>query len=356
MGVKILYIGNKLAKRGFTPTAIDLLGESFEAQGYEIKYAGDYRSKFLRLFQMLFSIVRFRNKVDFVLIDTYSSSAFWFALISGLLCKIIGLKYIPILHGGNLPLRLVKSPFFSKILFNGSYTNVAVSNYLKIYFDKAGFKTRLIPNSISISSFPFKERESFGTNILWVRSFSKIYNPNLAAEILFILKKKYPSTILYMVGPDKDGSMDVFKDYAAKLGISEFIKITGRLDKKDWVHIANSCDVFINTTNVDNTPFSLIEAMSLGLPIVSTNVGGIPYLIKNKINGILVDKGDAEAFANSIDQLISDPKQAKQIAQNARQKAESFSWEVVEKRWHELFLELKGKGNLLYVGNRLSKF
>jgi glycosyltransferase involved in cell wall biosynthesis len=356
MALRILYIGNKLAKKGFTPTSIDLLGLKLESQGYDIVYTSDSRSKFFRLIQMLSAIIREKNKVDFVLIDTYSSSAFWFAFFSGILCRIYGLPYIPILHGGNLPIRIKKSPFLSQILFKSSYTNVAVSNYLKLFFNEAGFKTRLIPNSISISNFPFKERKTFSPNLLWVRSFSQIYNPNLAADILFVLQKKYPSATLYMVGPDKDGSLGVFEEYISKLGISNSIKITGALKQEEWVKIANKCDIFINTTNVDNTPFSLIEAMSLGLPVVTTNVGGIPYLIESNFSGLLVNKGDVNAFIENIERLISNPEQGRMIAENARKKAETFSWEIVKNSWSDLFYELKGEGKLLYVGNRLSKF
>ena len=90
-------------------------------------------------------------------------------------------------------------------------------------------------------------------------------------------------------------------------------------------------DIFINTTDFDNTPVSLMEAMALGLPIVSTNVGGLPYLIDNGKDGFLVDNKNPLAMANSIQNLIEE--NLTEVATNARTKAESFSWENVRTKW-----------------------
>ena len=103
-----------------------------------------------------------------------------------------------------------------------------------------------------------------------------------------------------MVGPDKDGSLSVVKQKATDLDVLDSIYFTGRLSKKEW--ISKSCDFsfFINTTNADNTPVSVMEAMALGFPVITTNVGGIPYLFINGVEGIQVPANDANAMADAI--------------------------------------------------------
>ena len=81
---------------------------------------------------------------------------------------------------------------------------------------------------------------------------------------------------------------------------------------------------------------SVIEAMALGLPVVSTNVGGIPYLISNEENGLLVEPGDAEAMANAIIRLIENPELAENLSNKGRLKAEKFNWPEVKELWLEL--------------------
>jgi L-malate glycosyltransferase len=332
----ILYIGNKLSHHGFTPGVIETLGKQLEEAGLKVFYAGTRKNRFFRLLEILFKTITIGRRVDYILIDTYSSAAFWFAFFAGVLAKVVGTEYITILHGGDLPARLSKSVYASSILFGRSLENVAVSGYLEYEFKRAGFKTRLIPNNIDISLYNFKERKKFTPSLLWVRSFHSLYNPLMAVDTISILKEYYPDVRLAMVGPDKDGSLESFCLYAAKKGVAGNILITGRLSKSDWIKLSEEYDFFLNTTDFDNTPVSVIEAMALGMCIVSTNPGGIPYLLTDSFNASLVNKGDANAMAEKILQLINLPLKAREMALEARKTAEKFDWERVKPLWMTL--------------------
>ena len=334
--VKILYIGNKLSRYGFTPGVIETLGPLLEKEDYAVIYAGTRKNPFLRLAEMLWKTATNGSKVDYILIDTYSTSAFWYAYLTGGLSKILGTKYIPILHGGDLPKRLQRSKRACDKLFNNSYANVAVSGYLNHEFEKVGYKTVVIPNSIDISKYPFKLREQSRPKLLWVRSFHRQYNPLMAADVLAGLLQIHPDAELCMVGPDKDGSLGEFKDYIRQKGIEEHVKITGKLSKEDWISLSENYDFFINTTNVDNTPVSVIEAMALGLCIVSTNPGGVRYLVIDQQEAILVNTGDAGSLTAGICFLLQNHERYIQIVTAARLKAASFDWNNVRALWLSL--------------------
>jgi glycosyltransferase involved in cell wall biosynthesis len=137
-----------------------------------------------------------------------------------------------------------------------------------------------------------------------------------------------------MIGPEKDGSQESCKIQAKELKLE--VNFTGLLSKKQWVDLSEQHDIFINTTGFDNLPVSLIEAMALGLPVVSTNVGGIPYLIENDLNGKLVPYNDVEKMAGSIDYLISHPIETASIIAKARETIESYSWSKVSQQWNSL--------------------
>ena len=95
-------------------------------------------------------------------------------------------------------------------------------------------------------------------------------------------------------------------------------------------------NVFINTTNYDNTPLSLIEAMALGLPVVSTNVGGIPFLIDHDVHGLLVNKNDDEAMTNAIVSIMLKTEKAHKLVDNDSSRAEYFDWHSVKMHWLKL--------------------
>jgi glycosyltransferase involved in cell wall biosynthesis len=335
MKPKLLYIGNKLSKHGFNETTVETLGKSLEDEGFSVVYTSDKKHQLHRLFDMIAATLMYAKKVDYIIIDTYSTSSFWYAFFCSQIARISKTKYIPILHGGNLPNRLKKNPFLSKMIFENAYHNLAPSKYLLNAFLENGFvSTIYIPNVLEISNYKFKERSSFEPKILWVRAFAAIYNPKMAIDVFNLIKSNYSNATLCMVGPDKDGSLEITKKYAENLGLN--VIFTGGLPQKKWLELSNGYDVFINTTHIDNTPISVMEAMAMGLPIVSTNVGGIPYLLENEKDSLLVNDNDVQVMANSIIRTIENQSETIVRVQNARKKIESFDWNLVKIMWKNL--------------------
>ena len=333
--MKLLYLGNQLSKHGFNKTTIETLGLQLEQEGFVIYYASDKKSFPLRLLDMMLSVVIYRKQVDYVLIDTYSTKAFCYAFLCSQLARIFNIKYIPILHGGDLPNRLKKNPKLCRMLFANAYKNVAPSGYLKLVFEKEGFDNVIhIPNTIEIDKYEFKIRTELTPKLLWVRAFASIYNPEMAVKVLKQLQEKYPSATLTMVGPDKDGSLQTTKDFAKSMDVS--VNFTGQLTKEEWWQLAFQHDIFINTTHFDNTPVSVMEAMALGLPVVSTNVGGIPYLVTNKENALLVNDNDDHAMTKAIMDLIENKEKSNFLTRNARTFIEQMDWKVVKESWVSL--------------------
>ena len=331
---KILYIGNNLQNSTNYITTIDSLSKSLKGLGFKVYTSSRIKNKFFRFLDMCYSVIRYQSRVDYILIDTYSTSNFYFAYFTSQLSRIFNVKYIPILHGGGLPNRLKNNPNLSRHVFKNSYLNISPSGYLKDIFSTNGYSTQLIKNTIDIDTYSFKERVILEPKLLFVRAFAKMYNPTMAIHVLSKLKENFPEATLCMIGPDKDGELEASINLAKKLNILDSVEFCGVLSKKDWHKKSIDCDVFINTTNVDNTPVSVIEAMALGLPIVSTNVGGIPYLIEDKVDGLLVEKNNVKQMTENIKSLLNN--EHKDVPINARTKAESYAWEVVKYKWLEL--------------------
>ncbi|MDQ3393965.1 MAG: glycosyltransferase family 4 protein [Bacteroidota bacterium] len=330
----IVYIGNKLSKHGFTPTTVDTMGEKLK-ESYPLESVSDKRNKVLRFLHIISVIIFKRKKIKLILIDTYSTTNFLYALAAGHLAYTFKIPYIPILHGGNLPHRLVNNPWLCKNLFGNSFNNVSPSTFLFKAFKDHGYKVVYIPNSIDLELYPFKRRETLKPSLLYVRSFHKIYNPEMAINVLREVSKIYPECRLCMVGPDKDGSLERVKALASKMNLSDKVNFTGQLTKGEWIKLSRDYDIFINTTNFDNHPVSVIEAMALGLPVVSTNVGGLPFLIDNEVDGILVPPQDPGTFSDAVIALLQSPEKALVQADKARLKAEGFHWNKVKIQWKE---------------------
>ena len=142
---------------------------------------------------------------------------------------------------------------------------------------------------------------------------------------------------LTMFGPDKgDGSLDQVKSEVRRLNFGGCISLPGFVSKTQVPTVLNSGDIFLNTTNVDNTPVSVIEAMACGLCIVNTKAGGLPYLVDDEQDGLLVQPNDAKAMAAAVGRILREPGLAERLSRNARAKAEQFDWSVILPRWEQL--------------------
>jgi glycosyltransferase involved in cell wall biosynthesis len=332
---KLLYIGNKLSEHGYTSTSIETLGEFLENDGYTVYYASSQKNKYFRMIEMISKTISYSNKVDYVLIDTYSTNNFWYAFIISQLCRILKLKYIPKLHGGDLPNRIVKTKFFSRLIFNYAFVNIAPSYYLLNAFKESGYKNLLyIPNTIELDKYISFNKQFKSPKLLWVRSFSVIYNPLMAIKVFINLKMMYPDAELCMVGPKKDNSFEKAIRFAKNHNAE--VNFIGKLSKEKWIELSAAYNVFINTTHFDNTPISVIEAMALEIPVVSTNVGGIPYLLKHDYNALLVSDNNIEAMTLQINRIFIEPNLANKLTENAKESIKSFDWDMVKKQWKDL--------------------
>ena len=333
----LLYIGNFTQNhKGSTPTTSAELMGRFKQWGFIVRSASSAKAKSRRMWDMVYLLLRYGAKGTIIIIDTYSTQNFYYAVFIGFLCRVKGLSYIPILHGGDLPCRWKHSPTLAKNYFGNALINIAPSNYLAELAAAQGYKVTVIPNGIDLSQYPLKIDRQETYTILWVRAFASIYQPQLALEVLQLLSDDYPEAKLIMVGPDKENLLTSCVQYGQEHNLE--VSFTGKLSKAAWIARSQEASVFINTAKIDNTPVSVVEAMALGLPVVSAAVGGIPALISEGHNGLLVPSMSAKDFAQKIAAIWDKPSDAIDIAKNARATAEQFDWSVTKSLWLDLLL------------------
>jgi len=332
---KILYIGNQLSKHGYNLSTVETLAPLLSHEGYDVITSSSQKNIFLRFLSIIKATVVNASKVDYVLIDTYSTLNFWYAFAVSQLCRFLKVKYIPILHGGKLAGKIDKLPFLTGLVFKNAYINSVPSQFLFLKLQSKSWNNCVfIPNQIEIDKYPFQLRNQVNPQLLWVRSLTSIYNPKMAIDVLENLKRRYPKAELCMIGPEKGMTIEELSNYAKLKKVN--VTFTGKLSKSEWTRLSEKFDVFINTTHFDNTPVSVIEAMALGLPIVSTNVGGIPFLLKNNETALLVQDSAVDEMTQAIIELIENSELANQLSQNGRKLAELFDWNSVKNQWKEI--------------------
>jgi glycosyltransferase involved in cell wall biosynthesis len=329
----LILIGNLLSGHNLNPTAIEDLSDSL-VQKYPLKTASNKNNPFLRLLDMLLIVFRNRYNCKLIIIDVFSTNAFLFSVFTILLARLYKINYMPVFRGGSLIERYNNNPKIFNFLFKNNQIIICPSGYLANFFIKLKYNVQVIPNYIDIKKYNFIVRDTLRPRLLWVRSIHSIYNPIMAVRVLEILNKEYSDSRLCLVGPEKDDAIIELKSVIEDQNLQSHVILTGQLSKEEWSDLSTEYDIFINTTNFDNHPVTLLEVMALGLPIVSTNVGGIPYLINDGETGILVKQNDVHAMVQGVKGLLDGTIDANMISNNARKKVLDYGKEKVIKEWH----------------------
>lgn len=335
----VLLIGNFLSSQNRNPGVCEELANFLKQRNWPVTTTSGQPGRAKRLFDIVFTTWKKRKSFDVAQVDVFSGKAFILAEISCSLLRLLKKPFVLTLHGGNLPQFSQRWPRRTNRLLRTAAAVTAPSGYILEQFETHGRKIELVPNPIHLRAFPFKHRKKAQPHVIWLRAIHEIYDPLLAVKTIAGLAKTHPAIRLTMVGPDKrDGSLQKVIDLSGQLGVERHIKLIGRIQRKDVVDFLNAGDIFLNTSKVDNTPVSVIEAMACGLCIVSTNAGGIPWLLQDEKEALLTPVGGVEPMIGAIRRILDEPGLASRLSWQARKKAEQFDWSYVGPLWEKLLV------------------
>jgi glycosyltransferase involved in cell wall biosynthesis len=338
--MRLCFIGNMLGETaGYIPTQGLIMARLFSEAGFDVTSASPKINKAARLADIAAFLIKGRKRFDIVVLDVYSGQNLIMAETVGRLCRLFKLPLIMVLRGGNLPHFAAKRPRMMRRILERADSLIAPSAFLAGSIKIPGLEIRVIPNILDLEKYPFRERSAISPNLFWMRSFHPIYNPQMAVRVLAELKKSLPGATLTMAGVDK-GLEDETK---AAAGLTPSVRFAGFLDAaKKRVEFARA-DIFINTNRVDNMPVAVVEACAMGLPVVATDAGGLPFLLSHGETGLLVPNEDVKAMAEAVKSLLNDPSLTRKLSRNGRKLAERSAWKNVRFEWENLFAEVLNK-------------
>ena len=342
----VLFVGTHPRHHVGTRSVSEGLAEKLRAIGFRTILTSRARIRIVRVAEMLTTTWLQRGTYDVAHVDVYSGAAFRWAESVTVLLRKLKKPVVLTLHGGNLAAFALAHPRRVARLLASASAVTAPSRYLAESIHEIRSDIQVIPNPIETSAYTYAERSRPAPRLVWLRSFHRIYNPLLAIRVLAKLAAATFDAHLTMIGPDKDGSLAEAKAEAIRLGVLSRVQFVGGVPKSAVPRLLAERDIFLNTSTIDNTPVSVIEAMATGLLVVSTSVGGVPYLIESGHDGILVAQDDADAMAEAVRQYLERPGFAARVSRNARAKAEKLSWEEVLPCWEELLTRIAGTNDL----------
>lgn len=335
------FVGPMIGRHsGHTTMQGQILSDLFTKIGYSVVSTSAKLNRYERLIDIVKTLFKARNQIDTLIIEVYGGPSFVVEDIASLLGRRFGHRIIMWLHGGAMPEFMARFPRWTNRVLQRADLLVAPSRYLARAVGRYGFEAEVVPNVIDLDAYPFRRRRVVRPQLFWMRSFDAIYNPQLALRLLARLRARLPDARLVMAGKD-GGCKSEIQDLAAQLGLTNAVDFAGFLDMEGKVKAGHDCDIFINTSRVDNMPVAILEACAMGLPVVSTSVGGIPDLLTNRQTGLLVDDNNEDAVADAVEELLANPDLTERLSTNGRQLAARSSWKQVRLQWEKIFSSMR---------------
>jgi glycosyltransferase involved in cell wall biosynthesis len=212
---------------------------------------------------------------------------------------------------------------------------VVPSGYLVAVFAKFGIRARSIFNIVDFGRFKFRVRDPLRPVFLANRNLEPMYNVGCVLRAFALIQQRFPAARLTVAG---DGSQRTdLEMLATDLGLRH-VNFLGRVAPERMGELYDQADIYLNASEIDNMPGSIIEAFAAGLPVVTTRAGGIPYIVSHGKTGLLVDLGDYEAMAHHALHLLDDPELASALILQAHDECRAnYNWDVVQDKWLRLY-------------------
>lgn len=225
---------------------------------------------------------------------------------------------------------------------------VVPSGYLVDVFARVGLSATSIFNFIDLDRFTFRERVSLRPVFLTSRLLEPLYNVGCVLRAFKLIQEQHPEASLTVAGEGTQRAE--LEELARTLNLSN-TKFIGRVPFEEMPAMYDAADIYLMATNLDNMPSSLTECLASGLPVVTTDAGGIPYMVQDEETCLMVQCNDHKAMAAASIRLLRDSELAMKIAQCGREHSQQWTWERVGDKWLALYNNLGTQPQLTKTGS-----
>ena len=302
-----------------------------------IKYVRTLVTSFVYCINLLLQIPRHD------IVHTFSASYLSFLLAPApaiIIAHLFGKKVILNYRSGEAEDHLRSWPRTSVPIMRLADELIVPSQYLVDVFWKFGLRATAVANIIDPSRFRFKERKPLRPIFLSNRNLYPLYNVACILRAFAKIQQTFPEARLIIAG---DGSQRTALSALARELKLQNVEFRGRVAPHKMHELYDEAHIFLNSSNIDNMPGSILESFATGMPVVSTSAGGIRCIVTHEQTGLLVPRNDHDAMAAWAMRLLECPELASSIARNAYEECAGYKWEAVREKWLAAYTRLAGR-------------
>ena len=289
----------------------------------------------------ILNLLREARKFDVIHIFSASYLSFLIAPTPAILVsKLYGKKILLNYHSGEAEDHLRRWPRTTMPILGLVDKVVVPSEYLVRVFAKFGIESHAIFNIIDLDRFEFRQRTPLRPVFLSNRNLETHYGVDCILRAFAYIQREIPDAVLTVVG---DGSQrNALENLATELHLKR-TNFTGRVEHDEIDRQYSASCIYLNASKIDNQPLSLLEAFACGLPVVTTDAGGIPDIVTDGVTGFMVPVGDYESLAARALELLADEPMAMRMTERARAECAKYTCAVVCPKWLDLYHSMAEK-------------
>ena len=299
-----------------------------------IKYIRTISTTLYYILLLLFIVPRY----DIVHIFSASYYSYLFCAVPPILiAKLFGKRSILNYRSGEAEDHLQNWRLTARPIMRLADVIVVPSGYLVELFGRFDLPARAIYNLVELDRFSYRERRPLKPIFLTSRLLEPLYNVGCVLKAFALIQKEYPEAELTVAA---DGWMRAeLEQLAVDLNLKA-TRFIGRVPFDQMPAMYDAAEIYLTATNLDNMPASITECMACGVPVVTTDAGGIPYIVKHEESCLMIARDDHVAMAESAIRLLRDNDLAVRLTERARADSVKFTWNAVRAEWIKLYQEL----------------
>ena len=330
---KVLLIANYKPGTGGISGQVEKLHAYLDKEGVVNEVFSTKGSLAYRI-QVPFKLLKVAKDYDVLHVHTCSHWGFITTVLGVWAGKRLKKKVVVTYHGGGAEQFFSRHPRLVKKYLCQTDANIVLSGFLGNVFDKFQIPYTVIPNIVELEEGRFCPRATIEPTFISIRTLSPLYNIECIIKAFKVVKKACPSARLTIVG---DGpSRDSLEQFVRSESIQD-VTFVGRVDNARIYEYLNQSDIMLSAPRIDNMPVSVLEGFNAGLLVISSNVGGVPYMIEDEVNGLLFESNNSMALAEKMMWALSHQDESHNMIDNAKEAVKFYSWECVREKIFELY-------------------
>jgi glycosyltransferase involved in cell wall biosynthesis len=247
-----------------------------------------------------------------------------FAAPAILIARLRGRPVLVNYRGGEAAGFLTRSARLVGLSLSRAQGLLVPSGFLQAVFAPHGFKAEVLPNIIDLQRFQPGEPSTTGPQLLVARNLEPLYDNESAIRALSLLRQRHPQARLTIAGTGPE--LARLQALAEALGQGGAVQFAGRVERDAMAALYRASTISINPSLADNMPNSVLESLASGVPVVSTDVGGVPYLLAHERTALLVPPRDPAALAAALARLLEDAPLYQRLRAAGLAEVQRYTW------------------------------